>query len=110
MIMYLVPAFWPLSDLGATEIVIILIVAVVLFGSRLPQLGRSLGKGLVSFRRGINEMKDEIANAANEDASAKEKSASNAAVKKAAEDVSVYDAAAKADAEDEADVSKTEKS
>ncbi len=39
------------------HIVIILIVALLLFGpSRLPELGRSLGKGLNEFRRGAREM------------------------------------------------------
>lgn len=56
-----------LSWLGPWEIAIILVLAVVLFGKRLPELGRTLGKGLVAFKSGINEMKDEIANAAKED-------------------------------------------
>ena len=39
------------------HIIIILIVALLLFGpSRLPELGRSLGKGLNEFRRGTREM------------------------------------------------------
>lgn len=62
----MVPAIWPISELGAWEIIIVLVIAVVLFGNRLPQLGRSLGKGLVSFRKGVNEMKDELSKAANE--------------------------------------------
>ncbi len=39
------------------HIIIILIVALLIFGpSRLPELGRSLGKGLNEFRRGTREM------------------------------------------------------
>ena len=39
------------------HIIIILIVALLLFGpKRLPELGRSLGKGLNEFRRGTREM------------------------------------------------------
>ena len=39
------------------HIIIILIVALLLFGpSRLPELGRSLGKGLSEFRRSTREM------------------------------------------------------
>ena len=39
------------------HIIIILIVALLLFGpSRLPELGRSLGKGLNEFRRSTREM------------------------------------------------------
>ncbi len=39
------------------HIIIILVVALLLFGpSRLPELGRNLGKGLNEFRRGTREM------------------------------------------------------
>ncbi len=39
------------------HIIIILVVALLLFGpARLPELGRSLGKGLNEFRRGTSEM------------------------------------------------------
>ncbi len=60
------PAFWPLSAMGPMEWAIIGIVAVVLFGRRLPQLGRSLGRGLVEFKRGVRSMQDEIKTASEE--------------------------------------------
>jgi len=45
-------------NLGFPEIVIIFIVALVIFGPRkLPELGRSLGKGLSEFKRASNELK-----------------------------------------------------
>ena len=53
-------------DIGLKEWIIIGIVAVILFGNRLPELGRLLGKGLVSFRKGVHEMKDELAKASQE--------------------------------------------
>ena len=37
---------------------IILIVALLLFGKRLPDVARSLGKSLTEFKKGINEAKD----------------------------------------------------
>ena len=55
------------SWLGPWEIIIILVVAVVLFGKRLPELGKTLGKGIVAFRSGVNEMKDEITKATEKD-------------------------------------------
>lgn len=62
-----VPAFLPfLGDIGVWEWVVIAVVAILLFGNRLPDLGRMLGKGMVSFRKGVSEMKDEIAKAATE--------------------------------------------
>jgi sec-independent protein translocase protein TatA len=40
--------------LGSTEIILILIVMLVVFGaSRLPQLGRGLGEGLRGFKEAL---------------------------------------------------------
>ena len=45
-------------NLGFPELVIIFVVALVIFGPRkLPELGRSLGKGLSEFKRASNELK-----------------------------------------------------
>jgi sec-independent protein translocase protein TatA len=47
--------------LGATELVVILAIGLVLFGpSRLPQLGSGLGKAIRDFRKGITGMDDEL--------------------------------------------------
>ena len=47
-------------SLGTTELVVIAVVALLVFGSRLPQVGRSLGKGLVEFKKGLRDIGDEI--------------------------------------------------
>lgn len=39
--------------LGTTEILIILAIALLLFGTRLPMVGRSLGSAIVQFKRAI---------------------------------------------------------
>ena len=39
---------------------IIGIVAVLLFGKRLPEVGRSLGRGLVEFKKGVRDVQDEV--------------------------------------------------
>ena len=46
--------------LGPTEMIIIGIVAVLLFGKRLPDVGRSLGKGIMEFKKGVSGVQDEI--------------------------------------------------
>ncbi len=43
-----------MGNLGATELVIILVIVVVIFGaSRLPQLGKGLGDGIRNFKDSI---------------------------------------------------------
>ena len=46
--------------LGPTEMLIVLVIAVLLFGKRLPEVGRSLGKGMMEFRKGLNDIKNEV--------------------------------------------------
>ena len=45
---------------GPMEMLIIGIIAVLLFGKRLPEVGRSLGKGLMEFKKGMQGIDDEI--------------------------------------------------
>ena len=47
--------------LGAPELIVILIVALVIFGpKKLPELGKSLGQGIREFRRGTSGLKEEL--------------------------------------------------
>ncbi|MBL7224079.1 MAG: twin-arginine translocase TatA/TatE family subunit [Candidatus Brocadiae bacterium] len=47
-------------NLGAPEAILIGIVALILFGPRLPSVMRSLGKGIVEFKKGIRDTEDEL--------------------------------------------------
>ena len=45
--------------LGPTELIIVAGIVLLLFGTRLPRVMRSLGEGIVEFKRGINSSDEE---------------------------------------------------
>jgi len=50
-----------MGTIGVPELIIIFVVALLVFGPRkLPELGRSLGKGLAEFRRASNELRSTL--------------------------------------------------
>ena len=49
-------------NLGPTELIIILVIVLLLFGTtRLPKLARSLGEASREFKKGINDRDEEAA-------------------------------------------------
>jgi len=50
-----------LFGLGTTEIILIAMVVLLLFGGRkIPELMKGLGKGVKSFKDGVKGMEDEL--------------------------------------------------
>ena len=54
------------GSIGGTEILVIMVIALLVFGPRkLPELGKSLGRGLSEFKRASNDLRrsleDELA-------------------------------------------------
>ncbi len=45
---------------GTTEMIIIAVIALLIFGKRLPDVARSVGKSIVEFKKGIKDVKGDI--------------------------------------------------
>jgi len=45
------------------ELMVIMVIALLLFGKRLPDVARSLGKGVVEFKKGLKGVEDEVSQA-----------------------------------------------
>ena len=49
------------GNLGTTELIVILVVVLLLFGGRkIPELMHGIGKGVRSFKKGMNESEEDI--------------------------------------------------
>lgn len=47
----------PFSQIGPTEILVVLVVALLLFGpNKLPELGRSIGRGIREFKEAFSDV------------------------------------------------------
>jgi sec-independent protein translocase protein TatA len=47
---------WP----GGPEWIVLLVLGLLIFGKRLPEVGRSIGRGIVEFNRGIKGIEDDV--------------------------------------------------
>ena len=48
---------------GGMEWIIILIVALLIFGKRLPEVMKSMGRGIVEFKKGVKGVEDDVEDA-----------------------------------------------
>ena len=57
-----------LQNIGMTELLVILIILVLLFGaSKIPQIARSMGKSVNEFKKGMHEGDEEVKDKKDED-------------------------------------------
>ena len=45
---------------GTAELIVIGVLGLLIFGRRLPDVARSVGKSIVEFKRGMRDVKDDI--------------------------------------------------
>lgn len=45
---------------GTTELMIVAVIVLLLFGNRLPSVMRSMGRGIVEFKKGVQGIEDDI--------------------------------------------------
>ncbi|MBC8310639.1 MAG: twin-arginine translocase TatA/TatE family subunit [Phycisphaerales bacterium] len=61
---------------GWAEIAVLLVIGLLIFGKRLPEVGRNLGKSIVEFKKGIKGIGDDIDSESEKKASELEESKS----------------------------------
>ncbi len=57
--MFNIPIGW-FGIPGGFEWIIILVIALLIFGKRLPSTMKSIGKGIVEFKKGLKGVSDEV--------------------------------------------------
>jgi sec-independent protein translocase protein TatA len=54
-------------NIGLGELLIVLVIALLVFGGRLPEVGRSLGRGLMEFKEGLKGVRADAEDLEEED-------------------------------------------
>ena len=67
------------GPIGTQELIILGVVGLVIFGRRLPEVGRSLGRGIVEFKQGLSGVEEKVNDAGKTSASASEGETASAA-------------------------------
>jgi sec-independent protein translocase protein TatA len=55
-----------MGPIGWQELLILAVIGILIFGKRLPEVGRSVGKSIVEFKKGLAGVDEEIEAAVSE--------------------------------------------
>ncbi len=56
--------FGLIGNIGPWELILVLVIALIIFGpGKLPEVARSIGKGINEFKRATNEVKQQVQDA-----------------------------------------------
>ena len=47
------------------ELIVVMVIALLLFGKRLPEVARNLGKGVVEFKKGLKGVEEDVDQSSN---------------------------------------------
>ncbi|MSQ90734.1 MAG: twin-arginine translocase TatA/TatE family subunit [Phycisphaerales bacterium] len=72
------PILLAFFNFSGWELAIILVLGLLIFGRRLPELGRSVGKTIVEFKKGLADVQTEVRDASNQANGAQSNSGSTA--------------------------------
>ena len=56
----ILPALLAIGGIGTTELIIIVVIGLLIFGRRLPEVGRNIGKSIVEFKKGVKGIEDDV--------------------------------------------------
>ena len=56
------PVFAFIGGISPMEMMVVGVIALLLFGKRLPEVARSLGKGVTEFKKGIAGIEEDVSN------------------------------------------------
>ena len=48
------------GNIGPWQLALLAVLGVLIFGKRLPEVGKSLGKGIVEFKKGLSGIEDDL--------------------------------------------------
>jgi sec-independent protein translocase protein TatA len=54
------PLFGVMGEFSLIHWLLVVGIGILLFGKRLPEVGRSLGKGIVEFKKGLKGLEDDV--------------------------------------------------